>query len=55
MHPKISTIEICGNPSYIRIVVDKDEEDNRKVGKVGSIVNQTLTPRPKHDRFYISY
>jgi hypothetical protein len=50
MHLGIPAIERCGNPSYIWIVVDKDEEDNRKVGKVCSIVNQTFTPRPKHDK-----
>jgi hypothetical protein len=34
-HRRIPTIEGCGSPNCIRNVVEKDGENNRKVGKDG--------------------
>jgi len=33
--------------------LEKDGEDNQKVGKVSWIVSQAPTPRPKHDKIWI--
>jgi len=50
MHQGILAIEGCGNPSHIQSVMENDGENNQKVRKDGQVVNQTFTPRPKHDK-----
>jgi hypothetical protein len=32
-------------------VVEKTKENNRKVRKTNRTINQTFTPKPKHDKF----
>jgi len=32
--------------------MEKIREVNQKLGKFGQSVNQTFTPRPKHDRMW---
>ncbi len=49
-HQGILTIERCGNPSRIWNIVEKDGEDNWKVGKVGWAISQMLTLELKHDK-----
>jgi len=50
MHQRILAIEGCGNPSCIWSTVQKDGEDNWKVGKVGWVGSQKPTLGPKHDK-----
>ncbi len=49
-HQRIPTIEGCYNLSHIRNVMEKDGEDNRKVGKASWIITQMLAPKLKHDK-----
>jgi len=43
-------IEGGGSLNCVQDVVEKIGEDNRKVKKISQIINQTPTPRPKHDK-----
>jgi hypothetical protein len=52
-HQRISAINGCGNPSRVWSVMEKDEENIRKVneaGKVGQTISQMPTPRLEHDK-----
>jgi len=48
-HWKIPTVEGWGNPSSIWNVMEKIMEANRKVGKIGWVVNQMPTFGLEHD------
>jgi hypothetical protein len=52
-HRKVLAIEGWGSPNHVQSVVKKTKEDNWKVVKIGWIINQMPTPRPKHDTFCI--
>jgi hypothetical protein len=54
-HRGMPTIEGWGSPSHVQSVASKIEEDNRKVGKIGWVVNKVLTLGPEHDKPYMSY
>jgi hypothetical protein len=45
----ILTIEGCDNPSCVQSVVEKNGENNQKVGKIGQVVSYAFAPRPEHD------
>ncbi len=51
-HQGMPTIEGWGSPSCIQNVVWKIGEDNRKVGKTGQVISQTLALRIKHDKIW---
>jgi hypothetical protein len=51
-HQKILVIEGWGNPNCIQSAMQKIGQVSQKLGKIGQNVNQTLTPRPKHDRIW---
>jgi hypothetical protein len=51
-HWRIPTIEGCGNRSRVQNIVEKDGEDNWKVGKVGWAISQAFTLRLKHDNIW---
>jgi hypothetical protein len=50
-HRKMLTIEGRGNPNHIRNIIEKNKEDNQKVGKISWTINQTPALRPEHDKF----
>jgi hypothetical protein len=50
MHRGIPVIEGCGSPNRVQSIVEKDGENNRKIGKVSQVVNQVFTRRSKHDK-----
>jgi hypothetical protein len=52
MHRKIPIIERCGNLSHIQNVVEKDGQDNRKVGKASWAINQMHAFMPKHYKIW---
>ncbi len=41
-HQMIPTIQRCGSLSHIWSVVEKDGENNQKVGKVGQAISQAI-------------
>jgi hypothetical protein len=43
-------IEECGNPSHDWNVVEKNGEDNWKVGKIDQAIGQAPTPGLEHDK-----
>ncbi len=49
MHWEILTIKGSNIPNCIQSAMEKIEETSQKPRKIGLIVNQTLTPGPKHD------
>jgi len=50
MHQEIPTIEGCGNPSHVQSVVEKNGEDNQKLGKISQIISQVPTLGLKYDK-----
>ncbi len=50
-HQGILAIEGWGNASCIQSLVEKNGEYNKKTKKIGWVINQKLTLRPKHDKF----
>jgi hypothetical protein len=50
MHQGIPTIEGCGSLSHVQSVVEKNGEDDQKLGKIGQIISQVPTLVPKHDK-----
>ncbi len=48
----ILTIEGCDNPSCVQSVVEKNGENNQKVGKIGQVVSYAFAPRPEHDTIW---
>jgi hypothetical protein len=54
-HWKIPTIEGWGNPSSIWNVMEKNMEINRKVGKIGWVVNQMPTLGLEHDNIQVQW
>jgi len=50
VHRRICIIEGCDNPSCIQSTMEKDGENNQKVGKVSQTISQTSALRPKHDK-----
>jgi hypothetical protein len=48
-------IERCGNLSHIQNVVEKIEEDNQKVQKIGQVINQTFALRLKHNKIWAQW
>jgi hypothetical protein len=52
MHWKILAIEGCSNPNYVQSVVEKTWENNWNDVNIGWLVNQTITPRLKHDKIW---
>ncbi len=51
-HQRILAIEGCVSPSHVQSVVQKNKEDNQKVGKIGRTINQAPTLGPKHDKIW---
>jgi hypothetical protein len=45
-------IEGWGSPSHVQNVIQKTNEDNRKVKKIDRVVNQVPTPGPKQDKIW---
>ncbi len=52
VHTHLGMPIIEGSPRHIQNVVLKSGEDNWKVEKIGQVVSQTFTPRPKHDEIW---
>jgi hypothetical protein len=50
MHQGIPTIEGCGSPSHVQNVVEKNGENNQKLGKMSQIISQVPTLRLKYDK-----
>jgi hypothetical protein len=50
MHQGIPTIEGCGSLSHVQSVVEKNGEDDQKLGKIGQIISQVPTLGLKYDK-----
>jgi hypothetical protein len=49
-HQMKPTIKGCDTPNHIENIVEKTNEGNWKVWKIGWIISQMPTPRPKHGK-----
>jgi hypothetical protein len=50
MHRRICIIEGCDNPSRIQSTMEKDGENNQKVGKASQAISQTFSSKSEHDK-----